>query len=245
MALYVDGVEYGGFEGALSNGGGGGGGFDFGGSSSYAPVALSNLREFDLSPIQGLSGSQRFGGNLVSDIQSAYQTYITGSPSGRGGQYALDAQRQFGYSSVSQAAAVYLQAAGLKLRDTVAPTLEIFKPSPVVATPAPTPTPTPTPLPDPKEEDFFGLPVGPIDVKDAVEAIKKPVEILADVFQKAFGNAVYNPPLQSQATSYTPGPSGAPSFTGGGGGSMGIGGFLILGVLAIAAYFVYKRVKGA
>lgn len=206
--------------------GGSGGGLSFA-ASAPAPQSF----DFDLSRI----GEAVRRGNTAADVESAYQTFLTGQPTGRGGTYAQDVLRRFspgltatyGVADIRTAAANYLDSAGLpRLAATVAPS---------------SPTPGPD-TPEPDERTFFPLPVPPIE--EVTRAVQKPIEILADVFQRAFGNAIYNPPLQSQATSYTPYETGAPSV-GGGGGGMNIGGFLILGVIAIVAYFVYKQVKGA
>src|SRR6266498_3893635 len=64
--------------------------------------ALSGLRP----------GDKYLGKNRVSDIQEAYQTYITGAPVGRGGQYAIDAARKYG-TTITEAARGYLVGAGL------------------------------------------------------------------------------------------------------------------------------------
>lgn len=221
MAMLIDSFQY---EGAGANA------FNTEGASPVSAPAPSvalvgenrPTQQFDLSALAGLRPSDKYlGRNRVSDIEEAYRTYISGSAVGRGGQYAVDAARQYG-TTITEAARGYLVAAGL-------PTLASVLPG----------APVSTPDTEPKEEDFLPLPVSPTD--EVIKAIQRPIEILADVFQRGFGNAVYNPPLQSQATSYTPYETGGAPV----GGGMKVGGFLILGALAIAAYFIYKRVKGA
>lgn len=76
------------------------------------------------------------------------------------------------------------------------------------------------------------------DTSGGGTAPRNPFEVLADVFRGAFGQATYNPPLQTQAYGATP-----VTVSDGGGGLGSISGWLILGGLAIAAYFIYKRVS--
>lgn len=173
--------------------------------------AQTDLRQFDLSPQAIQSAVSR--GNVLSDIQSAYQTFLTGSPTGRGGRYAVSAQKQYGYSSIQEAAAAYLQAAGLRFVDSPQATLEIRTPAPV-----------------PKTVEAV--------TETVKETVKTPFEILADVFGRAFGQAVYNPPLQSQAYGYTPERVSSPVKAGGG---VNIGLIIILAVIAIIGYFLFKR----
>lgn len=66
---------------------------------------------------------------------------------------------------------------------------------------------------------------------------KNPFEILTDAFSKAFGNAVYNPPLQSQAYGYTPSEISTPITQGGSGLSI----YIIVAIIGIIGYFLYKR----
>jgi hypothetical protein len=110
----LDSVDSGGYGGGSSSGGGG---------SSYTPVysqpvysapapAPSSAPRYDLSPQSIQQAVAR--GNTQSDIQSAYQTFLTGTPVGRGGQYAVSAQQKYGFASLRDAAASYLDAAGLR-----------------------------------------------------------------------------------------------------------------------------------
>lgn len=211
----------------LNNGGGGGIGISSSGVASTPPLVGSNTptQQFDITVLSGKRDSDRYGKNLVGDIRSSYETYISGTPIGRGGQFAVDAARRYG-TTITEAARGYLVTAGL-------PTLaQVF---------TPTPTPTPITLPDPKEEDFFPLPVGPIDVKNnpVTEVIKTPFEVLADIIPNLFGNAVYNPPLQQQASGFTGIEQGTPLAEAT--GSSNIGTFVIIGVMGVIGYFLYKR----
>jgi hypothetical protein len=81
-------------------------------------------------------------------------------------------------------------------------------------------------------------PVDPVKTPDNVVKEKNPFEVLADILPNLFGNAVYNPPLQSQAYGYTPTDSQTPLQSG---GSSNIGTFIIIGVVGVIGYFVYKR----
>jgi hypothetical protein len=171
-------------------------------------VATTNapLQNFDLSVLGGLRDSDKFlGRNRVSDIKEAYQTYISGNPIGRGGQYAVDAASRYG-TDIREAARGYLVTVGLPtLANIISPT---------------NPTPVDTTTPD-------------TTVKE-----KNPFEVLADILPGLFGNAVYNPPLQSQTYGYTPTNTETP-LTQGGGSSIGI--IVILGVVGVIGYFLYKR----
>ena len=162
-------------------------------------------------------------GNVREDILTAYQTFISGVPTGRGGQYAVDAQRRYGYASIRDAAAGYLQAAGLA----------VLKPIQAVQ----------TFVTEDFLGDFFELPVPPDPTVPATtpvtETAKNPLEVLADAFQRAFGAATNLQPLQSQAYGYTPVQTSVPTTSKGGGGSIGT--FVVLGVVGIIIYFVYKR----
>jgi hypothetical protein len=166
------------------------------------------IRQFDISPEAIAIAESK--GNIASDISSAYQTYLTGSPIGRGGEYAISAQQQYGYASIRDAAAAYLQAAGLNF-------LPSFESTPSAPT---------TPVSEP---------------------IRTPFEILADVLPTIFGNAQFNQPLRSQTTDYIPFQSAPDRFSAPSAISSSrsnIGSFLILGVIAVIGYFVYKRFKG-
>ena len=170
-------------------------------------------QDFDLSVLSGLKPSDKYlGKNRVSDIQEAYQTYITGSVVGRGGKYAADAAKKYGVSLI-EAARGYLQGVGLPI---LTPAISTITPTPTATTPNTPSTPTTSPTQ------------------------KTPFEILADILPSLFGNAVYNPPLQSQAYGYTPTTTEQPLSTSSG-GSSGIGLLIILGVVGVIGYFLYKR----
>jgi hypothetical protein len=80
-------------------------------------------------------------------------------------------------------------------------------------------------------------PVDTTKPPDTTVKEKNPFEVLADILPGLFGNAVYNPPLQSQAYGYTPTTTETPLTQGG--GSIGI--IVILGVVGVIGYFLYKR----
>ena len=213
---------------------------------SSSPVTVSNFMAsgtFDLSPISGLQPNAKFQGNRVSDITSAYQTYLANSPIGKGGQYAVSAQQKYGYNSISDAAQAYLQAAGLT-----------FTPN---AAPAPTPTPTPTP------DNTLTNTI--TDLQNQIKNLQNtltttstptptpatnPLQSLLDVLPTLFGSSVYNPPLQSQVYGYTPDYSGGTAFqpsqpiTTQPNGGIGIGTIVILAIIGIAGYFLYKKFAG-
>jgi len=176
-------------------------------------------QQFDISVLSGLRDSDKYlGKNRVSDIKESYQTYLTGSPIGRGGQYAVNDAKRFGVSII-EAARGYLVTAGLP---TLADILPITKTTNV----------------DLEEKEFFELPVNPINVTENKVIEKNPFEVLADILPGLFGNAVYNPPLQSQAYGFTPQTTETP-LTQSGGSSIGI--IIILGVIGVIGYFLYKR----
>lgn len=187
--------------------GGGGGNGNIGAMTSITSTPSSPQQLFDLSVLSGLKPSDKYlGKNRVSDIQEAYQTYITGNPIGRGGQYAVDSAKKYGVSIV-EAARGYLQGVGLPIL-------------PSLTTNTTTTQTTNT------------------DTNTTVNTTQKnPFEILTDAFQKAFGNAVYNPPLQSQSYGYTPQDISTPVTQGG----SNIGLYVILAIVGIVGYFLYKR----
>ncbi|HEY7160491.1 MAG TPA: hypothetical protein VH815_04495 [Acidobacteriota bacterium] len=211
-----------------------GGGESGGGNLSVATpvnfVATVPTFNYDLSQI----GVATAKGNKASDVQSAYQTFITGIPTGKGGQYAVSAQQKYGYASIQDAAAAYLDAAGL----------------PRVAQ-AVSSAPTSTPVSDTLTDTVKNLQDTVTNLQNSLTTpqtnTSDPFQQLIDVLPQLFGNAVYNPPLQTQATGYTPvdtsnypgvvtsAPSGATS---------NIGTFIIIGVVAFVAYYLYKRYKG-
>ena len=178
-------------------------------ASTVTPSQPQQL--FDLSVLQGLSGNQKYlGKNTVSDIQSTYQTYLTGVATGKGGQYATDSAKKYGVSIV-EAARGYLVGAGIPLLS------------------APTPATTTTQDITDTTQDTTDTTKKPDD-----KVQENPFKILAEAFASSFGNAVYNPPLQTQSTGYTPISQETPS-----GSNIGL--FIILGVVGVIAYFLYKK----
>jgi hypothetical protein len=206
-------------------------------------VATGTPLNFDLSVIQGLGSSSKYNGNTVSDITSAYQTYQTGVPTGRGGVYAQSAMKKYGYASISDAAAGYLQAAGIPILSnaqiSAAPNSGQTGDQSMVGQTGTTSTVT---TPTPTTNDLNTL-------------IANQFQTLSDAFAKAFGTAVYEPPLQSQYYSGTPAdiqvpdqsslagytsiPPGAQPTSSG----PGLMTFVIIGALIFGAYYLYKRYK--
>jgi hypothetical protein len=247
----------------LDSGGDGGGGI----SVPPAPVAPAPASssapapsgfDYDLSPAS--IAAARAKGNVEGDVRSAYQTFLTGVPSGRGGEYAVDAQRRFGYSSITEAAAAYLDAAGLRrllIEDTST------EPEPVFG--------------DLGDGDFFGLPPPPIDpepgpdtkgvvTNEGPEGPGDPFATLGDLLERIF--AVREPETTApvvvvgDATAGGGGggggasgevivgydAAGQPVYSGGGGGKKRGGLGLILVLLAIgggAFYWFYWRKRNA
>ncbi|HEY7160208.1 MAG TPA: hypothetical protein VH815_03070 [Acidobacteriota bacterium] len=184
----------------------GGGGNSMAITNTPAPPT----QNFDLSVLSNLKPSDKYlGKNRVSDIQEAYQTYVTGNPIGRGGQYAVDSAKKYGVSIV-EAARGYLQGVGLPILPQ-----------------ATTQTQTQTQTNETTKTDT------------TVVQQKNPFEILADILPNLFGNAVYNPPLQSQAYGYSPTTTEQPLTQSGSGTNIGL--LIILAVVGVIAYFVYKR----
>lgn len=190
------------------SGGSGGIGLTLSGVSTVSPPVSNPPQQlFDISVLSGLRDTDKFlGRNKVSDIKESYQTYLTGNPIGRGGQYAADAARKYGVSII-EAARGYLVGAGLTtLPQTTITTQDVVQ--------------------DTKKQD------------NTVIIDKNPFQILADILPTLFGNAVYNPPLQSQAYGYSPTTQQQPLTQGGG---LNIGLLIIVGVVGIGGYFLYKR----
>lgn len=223
-------------DGSLLNGGnvsGNGGGF----------FALPTVTRQTLPPFQGnfdisqASISRAVSqGNTREDILSAYQAFTTGIlPRDRVGGYIQNDINRYGYASIRDAAAGYLQAAGLALLQPIQAVQETFASN------------------DDIFGDFFALPFEGFDPQNPLTnpttttpdtTVKNPFEILADAFAKAFGVATPLQPLQSQAYGYTPVKTSVPTTTGITGKSSNIGTLVILGVVGVVAYFIYKRYKG-
>lgn len=173
--------------------------------SSPITTTTAPIQNFDLSVLSGLKPTAKYQGNRVSDIQEAYQTYISGNPIGRGGKYAVDAAQKYGVSIV-EAARGYL--AGI---------LPTFNPAT---------TQTTTTQETVKKDN-------------TVVTEKNPFQVLADILPTLFGNAVYNPPLQSQAYGYSPTTSEQPLTQSSGGLNIGL--LVIIGIVGVIGYFLYKR----
>jgi hypothetical protein len=185
------------------------------GVSIPATVPQNSVRSFDISESALRLAESR--GNKRSDILSAYESYLTNTPVGRGGQYAQDVVKKYGAADIRAGAASYLQAAGLTyLADIISPTPTPIDPGPIV------------------DDTKFPLPTlnpNPVDTTP-----KNPFELLLDALPNLFGNQVYNPPLQSQSYGYTP----EQTFDSGGNG-LPIMPILLLVGLAALGYFLYKR----
>jgi hypothetical protein len=190
--------------------------FGLSGGNLSSPSTLNF--DFDISQIKQAAAK---GKGSEADIRSAYELFSTGQTSGRAYGYATDIQRRFtpgllstyGSADIRTAAANYLDSVGLaRLSQIVSPV-----PTPVVEKPKET-TPVDSVLP------------------------KNPFELLIDAFQRSFGNAVYNPPLQSQSSGFTGQTTDVPLSEAAGGSNIGT--FIIIGVVGVIAYFLYKRFAG-
>lgn len=197
---------------------------NIGGTSVSSTPATSSPLKFDFD-ISQINTAVAKGKGSASDIKSAYELFSTGQTKGRAYGYATDIQRRFspgliatyGSSDIRTAAANYLDSVGLpRLAQVV---------SPVTTTPI-----------DDSNQQFFALPVKP---DNTVKTPDNPFELLVDAFTRAFGNAVYNPPLQSQSSGFTGQSTNIPLTESGGGSNIGT--FIIIGVVGIIAYFLYKR----
>jgi hypothetical protein len=198
-------------------------GIDFpitgGGSGFTTPASASNLNfDFDISQIKSAASK---GKGSESDIRSAYELFSTGQTEGRALGYAQDIQRRFssgllstyGSTDIRTAAANYLDSVGLaRLAQVVSP------------------------VPTPKETT-------PVDTKPIDTVLpKNRFELLVDAFTRGFGNATYNPPLQSQSSGFTGVDQGVPLAESLGGSNIGT--YIILAIVAIVGYFLYKRFAG-
>lgn len=214
--LLLDGVET-----NLGSGNSGNLERSFSGGGGSIPITTQNPSlnfDFDISQIKQAAAK---GKGSESDIRSAYELFSTGQTSGKAYGYATDIQRRFtpgllstyGSADIRTAAANYLDSVGLaRLSQVVSPT-----PTPVDTKPKET-TPVDSVLP------------------------KNPFELLIDAFQRSFGNAVYNPPLQSQSSGFTGQNTDVPLSEAAGGSNIGT--FIIIGVIGVIAYFLYKRFAG-
>lgn len=229
---------------AIENGGGGSGGSNFlsngnsGLSNVSSTVAVTNVSkpafDFDISQINTAAAK---GKGSVADIKSAYELFSTGQTSGRAYGYAIDIQRRFspgliatyGAADIRTAAANYLDSVGLpRLAQIVSPVTKITET-----------TTTPFKEIDNSDQTFFPLPVNETKTTSTTVMERNPFEILADIIPDLFGNAVYNPPLQQQASGFTGIEQGTPLAEATGGSNIGT--FIIIGIVGIIGYFLYKR----
>lgn len=199
------------------------------GNSSAIRNTLPLSFDFNISQIKAAASK---GKGSESDIRSAYELFSTGQTQGRALGYAQDIQRRFtpgllstyGSADIRTAAANYLDSVGLpRLAQVVLPET--------------TRTTTTTPVKD-TDKQFFPLPVPP----DKITSEKNPFELLIDAFTRSFGNAVYNPPLQSQSSGFTGQSTDVPLSEVASGSNIGT--FVIIGVVGVIAYFLYKRFAG-
>jgi len=165
---------------------------------------------------------------------------MSGSPVGRGGQYAADAARRYGVN-IQEAARGYLQGAGL---------LPVQAPAPAPAVAEPVWT-GPNPI---EEHPFFGNdPPPPLDPEPAPDSSGvvtqpeltgpgNPFDTIASVFERAFAIQADEPArpvvVVGDATQKQMAKSG-----GGGAGSLGLIMILIAGA-GFAVYWFYIRKRG-
>lgn len=192
----------------------------FGGGSGITSSAQASTLNFDFDISQIKSAASK-GKGSESDIRSAYDLFSTGQTSGKALGYAQDIQRRFtpgllstyGSADIRTAAANYLDSVGLPRLSQIV-------------------SPVPTPV-DTKPKDTTPVDTAPV---------KTPIELLIDAFTRSFGNAVYNPPLQSQSSGFTGVSTDVPLAEATGGSNIGI--FIIIGIVGVIAYFLYKRFAG-
>lgn len=216
---------------------GGGGGFLSNGNSSDSGftniVASTNTPslpfDFDVSQL-----GKNFGKNTAADIRSAYELFSTGQTRGRALGYAQDIQRRFTPGLLSTYGSADIRTAAANYLDSIG-----FPRLAQIASPVKTTNEVTTPFKEIDSiDEFFPLPNKDVTTTTTPTTEKNPFEILADILPTLFGNAVYNPPLQSQASGFTGVDTATPLSTQGSGGFTM---YIIIGVLAIGAYFLYKR----
>ena len=187
------------------------------------PVTTPPQDLFDISVLSGLRDSDKYQGkNRVSDIKEVYQTYLSGSSVGRGGTYAQDILRRYSSGLTATYGEANLQTAAKNYLESIG-----FPKLSQVFNSAPNPVNTSNPV---AGSDPVNTPV-----------TRNPFEILADIIPSLFGNAVYNPPLQNQSSGFTGIEQGTPLAESTGGN---IGTFIVIGVIGVIAYFLYKRFAG-
>lgn len=197
--------------------------FNLNGIGGSMPIEQQNISnplsfDFDISDAQIRAAAAK-GKGSVADIKSAYELFSTGQTSGRAYGYATDIQRRFTPGLISTYGSADIRTAAANYLDSVglARLAQVVSPTPIDTKPKDT-TPVDTVLP------------------------KNPFELLIDAFQRSFGNAVYNPPLQSQSSGFTGQSTDVPLSEVAGGSNIGT--FIIIGVIGVVAYFLYKRFAG-
>lgn len=223
----IDNVNYS-INGNIASNGSGNSGF----TSPSITVASTNTPslpfDFDVSQL-----GKNFGKNTAADIRSAYELFSTGQTRGRALGYAQDIQRRFTPGLLSTYGSADIRTAAANYLDSIG-----FPRLAQIASPVKTTNTVTTPF---KEidaiDEFFPLPNKDVTTTTTTTE-KNPFEILADILPTLFGNAIYNPPLQNQSSGFTGVDTATPLSTQGSGGFTV---YIIIGVLAIGAYFLYKR----
>ena len=184
---------------------------------SNAGSSLSNALNFDFD-ISQIKQAAAKGKGSEADIKSAYELFSTGQTSGKAYGYATDIQRRFTPGLISTYGSADIRTAAANYLDSVG-----------LARLAQAVSSTPMPV-DTKPKDTTPVDTTPLP--------KNPIELLIDAFTRSFGNAVYNPPLQNQSSGFTGIEQGTPLAESTGGN---IGTYLVIGVIGVIAYFLYKR----
>jgi hypothetical protein len=206
-------------------------------------------QQFDLSSIANLPATNKINGNTVGDIRDAYQVYTTGAaPAGSRVQgYVTSGMAKYGYATPQDWASAYLQAAGIPIISNLVSSITGVSPGsgttgngssagPVVTTPT----------------------NGTGTTSDLTGLINTQFQTLANAFQQAFGNAIYEPPLQnqyysggvpadtsiydpSQVSGFTSMPAQAAQPVQAAGGRVGLGTLLLILGLGVGAYLLYRH----
>lgn len=156
---------------------------------------------FNIGVINGLPTSSKINGNTVGDISDAYQLYMTGSaPSGsRVAGYATSAEAKYGFANAQDWAASYLQAAGIPILNNAY----------VGAAPSAGGTGTnSSTVSNPNGDNSITTPTVSTPSgtygDDLNDLINSQYQNLAQAFNTAFGQAMYEPDLESQYYSGVP-----------------------------------------
>lgn len=185
-------------------------------SASTAPL-VSGLG-FDVSPSAIAAAQAR--GNTRADILSAHQTFVSGVPTGRGGQYAISNMGRFGFSTIREGAASYLEAAGLRRL------AKVIMPGPRI---------DPEPAPD---DSGIVTQSEPIGEGNPFATLGQ----LVEVFERVFAVAS---PSDSPAPVVVVGDATQSQAQGSGGGGSAAIILIVLAIGAGALYWFYLRKKGA